>query len=254
MLLVGNDIVDLNKAGYPDKHKNSRFVTRVFSEQEQTAIFNSANQDLTLWMIWAAKETAFKLISKISGPPVFSHKKFQTVLQLFKNLDGISVEAAAQVTYAKQIFDLKIFANIECVHAVGSVQRDGKKSDYVTFSNTKFVDAQERKKWGSEMRRKKHFTEVELASIGYPESALVRFYCKQEVASRLKIEPARLQILRPQDKNKSLPPFLLLDNERVNINLSLSHHGKWLAWIYSLPKSTSADLRLNEMSQSKSLQ
>ena len=138
------------------------------------------------------KKQPLNLFLKYPGHRFFRTKKFQTVLQRLKNLDGISVEAAAQVTYAKQIFDVKIFANIECVHAVGSVQRNGKKSDYVTFSNTKFVDSQERKKWGSEMRRKKHFTEVELASIGYPESALVRFYCKQEVASRLKIEPARL--------------------------------------------------------------
>ncbi len=240
MLLVGNDIVDLNKAGYPDKHKNSRFVSRVFSEHEQRAIFNSKNPDLTLWMIWAAKETAFKLVSKISGPPVFSHKKFATVLQRFKELDEISIECAAKVTYTEHFFDMRIFANRECVHAVGSGLQDSEKTGSVIFSNTKFLDSREREKWGSEIRLEKHFTEAELSSIRYPESGLVRFFCKQEIASKLKIEPADLQIIRPEEQNKSLPPFLLLDDKRVNIDVSLSHHGRWLAWAYSLPKSLSA--------------
>ena len=75
--MLGNDIVDLNEAGVAGKSHNARFVERVFSREEKSAISLSENPDLTLWMFWAAKETAYKIISKITGPPVFSYKKFR---------------------------------------------------------------------------------------------------------------------------------------------------------------------------------
>ncbi|MCH7755009.1 4-phosphopantetheinyl transferase family protein, partial [candidate division KSB1 bacterium] len=81
MLLLGNDIVDLNEAGITGKFYSARFVERVFSREEKSAISLSENPDLTLWMFWAAKETAYKIISKITGPPVFSYKKFKTTFR-----------------------------------------------------------------------------------------------------------------------------------------------------------------------------
>ncbi len=81
MLLLGNDIVDLNEAGITGKFYSARFVERVFSREEKSAISLSENPDLTLWMFWAAKETAYKIISKITRPPVFSYKKFKTTFR-----------------------------------------------------------------------------------------------------------------------------------------------------------------------------
>lgn len=234
MLLVGNDIVDFHKAGYPDKHKDSRFVSRVFTEQEKSAIFESHDPDLTLWMFWAAKETAYKLISKLTAPPVFAHKQFGARLREFTKLEDKTVQAEAQLVYGDQVLKIDISANGERVHALGSF---GDSADYSICSNVKKVSTGELEKWRKCELLESHFTEGERTSIHHAESALVRFYCKAEIAKKLGIEPRRLQIIRPIENNKSQPPFLLLDNQRTDIDVSFSHHGQWLAWVYSVPRN-----------------
>ena len=121
MLLLGNDIVDLNEAGITGKSQSTRFVERVFSREEKSAISVSKNPDLTLWMFWAAKETAYKIISKITGPPVFSHKKFKTNFrkQISKSKSKI------EVSYDAQKFQIELTTDTNYIHAVGAPAKMG---------------------------------------------------------------------------------------------------------------------------------
>ena len=116
MLLLGNDIVDLNEAGVTGKSHSARFVERVFCREEKFAISVSENPDLTLWRFWAAKETAYKIISKITGPPVFLHKKFKTTFheQISKS------KAKFEVVYDAQKFQIELTTDINYIHAVGA--------------------------------------------------------------------------------------------------------------------------------------
>lgn len=236
---MGNDIVDLCEAECAVKSKDARFVSRVFNELEQNTISKSANRDFTLWMLWAAKETAYKIVSKLTSPPVFAHKLFRATLQKMSTLEGDSIRAVIPIDYNHKFVEVGITGDTEHIHAVGSYITSGKASDYLLFSKTKMLDPLEFNQFQQDAYLRKCFTDEERASIRDTEAALVRYYSKQDIAARLNINPAQLQIIRPKAQNKMQPPYLLIDNKQINVDISLSHHGKWVAWVYSMSKATS---------------
>ena len=78
---LGNDIVDLADRRHVGKAGDHRFLQRVFTPKEQETILESLDPDHTLWLLWAAKESAFKTVSKFLGtPPTFNHGLFQVSL------------------------------------------------------------------------------------------------------------------------------------------------------------------------------
>lgn len=235
MLLLGNDIVDLNEAGVSGKSKDTRFLSRVFSEQEQATISDAANPDLTLWVLWAAKETAYKIVSKLTSPPVFAHQNFEGIIKKVVESGQNPAIVSGQVRYATYVIELEAKCDLEYVHALGTFVKTGRLSDYSVCINTKELTSDESMQWQNDAALRKDFTKKELASIHHANSALVRSYCKQDIAERLKIDSSRLQIIRPTREKKPQPPYLLLDNKRSKLDISLSHHGKWLAWAYSMP-------------------
>jgi len=76
---VGNDIVDLAEPGVAGKEHDRRFMNRVFTAAERERILSAAAPTLALWRTWAAKETAFKIASKLREGLVFAHQKFEVV-------------------------------------------------------------------------------------------------------------------------------------------------------------------------------
>ncbi len=65
----------------------------------------SADPKRLLWSLFAAKEAAFKALSK-NGPLVFAHRRFVVSADL------------RSVTYERQILWLRVVADGPCVHAV----------------------------------------------------------------------------------------------------------------------------------------
>ncbi len=76
---VGNDIVDLAEPGVAGKERDRRFMVRVFTPAERDRILSAALPTVALWKTWAAKETAFKIASKLRDGAVFAHRTFEVV-------------------------------------------------------------------------------------------------------------------------------------------------------------------------------
>ena len=74
---IGNDIVDLAEPNVPGKEQDRRFMDRVFTPEERARILDAAAPTLALWKTWSAKETAFKIASKIREGLVFHHQAFE---------------------------------------------------------------------------------------------------------------------------------------------------------------------------------
>lgn len=68
---VGNDIVDLKDPDNCGKSGDGRFIGRVFTPEEQARIGEAAFPDKLLWALWAAKEAAYKAVSR-NDPSVCS--------------------------------------------------------------------------------------------------------------------------------------------------------------------------------------
>lgn len=64
MTPLGNDIVDLTAPGNPGKIGDRRFLDRVFTAEEQGWIARAPLPDAALWALWAAKEAAYKAVSR----------------------------------------------------------------------------------------------------------------------------------------------------------------------------------------------
>jgi phosphopantetheinyl transferase (holo-ACP synthase) len=73
---IGDDIVDLEEEDALGKSGSARFVERVFTLGERALIAASSAPDHTLWMLWAAKEAAFKALIKAHPGLAFAHRRF----------------------------------------------------------------------------------------------------------------------------------------------------------------------------------
>lgn len=73
-LRVGNDVVDLGDPWIATVRE--RFVARVCCEEERERVAVARDPRRLLWSLFAAKEAAFKVVSKLGPPPVFAHRRF----------------------------------------------------------------------------------------------------------------------------------------------------------------------------------
>ncbi len=74
---LGNDIVDFSPNETKNKYENTRFLKRVFNENEIKAILSAHHKDRLLWTLWSAKEAAFKACKKQDINLIFSPKSFR---------------------------------------------------------------------------------------------------------------------------------------------------------------------------------
>ena len=59
--MIGNDIVCLSTANQSKHVGSKRFLNKVFTYEEQELIANSCYANISIWELWAAKESAYKL-------------------------------------------------------------------------------------------------------------------------------------------------------------------------------------------------
>ena len=77
--MIGNDLVDLRARDAAGKSRDARFVARVFTAREANLIASSARPDHALWMLWAAKEAAYKVAKKLRADAIFAHSRYEVV-------------------------------------------------------------------------------------------------------------------------------------------------------------------------------
>jgi len=232
LLPVGNDIVDLKTPATQDKSSDLRFINRVFTAHEQETIHSSKVANRTLWVLWAAKETAYKLYSKVAGPPVFSHRSFQCAIEKTNEQQS---DFSIAVSYENEKIPVEVVTTPEYVHATSA---RGDAHNYLTDYGIRRLSPKDEERWQDRKAAESIFTELERSAIHNMASALVRYYCKRHLSALAGIAAQQWQIIRPTHEKKPQPPYLLLDGYRTDCDVSLSHHGIWLAWALSLPKNS----------------
>jgi phosphopantetheine--protein transferase-like protein len=232
---VGNDIVDLQRPGSIGKAAHDRFVERVFSPKEQETIHASVDPDRMLWLHWAAKEAAYKVACKFLTHPVFTHSRFEVTLQRHPAscASGCDCQQTlpARVSYNGVVVALNILLSHVAVHAYGAAVADGtagRPEEVIAGMAAGEPGAQ--RGLGS---LAVSFSAAELRSIHTRQSALVRLHAKAALARHLGLPPDRLQIIRPGSKGDWQPPRVFIDDQSADIDLSLSHHGAFVAWAFA---------------------
>jgi len=76
-LLVGNDVVDLRDPENQPGAIHPRFDERVFTPVERARLTDEATAHRTRWLMWAAKESAFKVARKLDPGVRFLPRRFR---------------------------------------------------------------------------------------------------------------------------------------------------------------------------------
>ncbi len=203
---VGNDIVDLADPENIGKSGDERFCRRLFNANERSLIAagSVARPDSLLWALWAAKEAAYKAISR-DDPSVCSiPRKYPVVIETAP-LPGTSPCLEGRVITPRGELPVHIFIAEEMLHAVASGSPEGLAG---IFSRVERVDT---------------------AAHADP-STLVRQILLEEIARRLGCPPEDLSVVKEQ--RGSGAPSVFFHGSRLPVEISLSHDGRFVAFAF----------------------
>ena len=192
--MVGNDVVDLHARAVVAGPRHPRFDARVFAPSEHRALRESAAPNALRWSFWAAKEAAYTVAKKLDGATVWSPLRFVVSLD--------AAAGAGTVEHAGRTIPVRVEADAERVHAVA-------------------ID------------RAESLPAVRARVAELPEdadpSAAVRRLAREELARLLGAEPDALEIAR-----RERIPVVRLAGRDAPCDLSLSHHGRFVAYAAEL--------------------
>jgi phosphopantetheinyl transferase (holo-ACP synthase) len=237
--MIGNDVVDLGDPDTQPGATHPRFDARVFTATELEAIQTSPVPNRMRWLLWAAKESAFKAFRKQDPSLVFSPAHLVVARCLddeshpvatVHNDEGTSplvipAKAGIQAQDPRPCLDAGVrrhdgstarsfcahgmvchgrwrisFGAVETAGAVHVIAQTDTDGEVVVIAETAQVDAE-------------------------CPSVAVRRLAIAALAPRLGIDPDELTIERD-----GRVPQLWLRGRPARVDLSLSHHGRFVAF------------------------
>lgn len=212
---VGNDIVDLTDSASKKKSRNTRFLNRVFTPDEKSVILSSAFPDLLLWALWAAKEAAYKAISKEfpdipSIPrlfPVFLDPHDSADFPPESRIIPFSGYSTGTVLTPEGTCWIRIDYRPACLHCVAFTD----VPDHLISS------------W------RVHYLFAPRQTASSPESEAVRLASRLHLAGFLEKKFEDLEIIRGNDGHSQAPPRVICQGRPLDVDISLSHHGLFIA-------------------------
>jgi phosphopantetheinyl transferase (holo-ACP synthase) len=215
-LFVGNDVVDLLDPRTRGKHEDRRFVDRVLSPTERALLVAAPDPRLELWSLWAAKEAAYKVVSKVSGaPPVFAHAAFAVSWA-----GDASVPRTGTVHFGGFVVPVSVSTPGAWVHATAV---SGPEAVAPAWAVAQVAQAATGALLAS-------LSAAEANAVHSSSSAAVRLGARRALARLLSVEERRLEIVCDPGVTGRRPPRVLQDGRPAHADVSLSHHGRWLAW------------------------
>lgn len=191
--MIGNDVVDLTDPETQTGATHPRFDERVFAESELELLSVSGARNRLRWMLWAAKEAAYKVARKIDPRTVFSPSRF--VVRLDETLSG-------EVAVGDQTLRLQLREEAASVHAIVTSDDPARLE---VLSGTEAI-------------------EVGSAPVDAAGNA-ARTLAIETVAKHLGTEPGRLTIVKVDRV-----PRILDGGRDTGLDLSISHHGRFVAF------------------------
>ena len=195
-MLVGNDVVDLHDPESQPEALHARFDARVFTLDEREALSASDSPHLLRWTLWAAKESAYKVAKKLDAAVRFLPRDF-----LVRRV----AEGRALVIHETGPFEVRLDRTNEWVHAVATLTAANASSTHRPVSA------------GIE----------HLEVPGADPSRTVRELACAALGSRMNLPPGQVQIAAGRGI-----PVALYRNRRLPLDLSVSHHGRFVAWAW----------------------
>ena len=193
---IGNDVVDLADPETRLDGLHPRFATRVFTAAERSLLEAGADRQRLHWALWAAKESAYKALKQLEPRLAFSPRRLEVALDAEALLAGGC--ATGTVACGELGVDVGIRLGAGSVHAIARPRRAGARV----------------------------LSAVDQA--GTDAGLAVRRLATGAIAAALDVDDAALWI-------SGRPPRVSLRGSRLDVGLSLSHHGRFVAFAAALP-------------------
>ena len=195
---VGNDVVDLADPEARLSGLHPRWGERVFCAAERKALDASRSRHLLHWTLWAAKESAYKARRRLEPRAVFSPKDYEIELSSLPAPAGV---ARGRAFYRSEVFDLEVRLHGESVHSVATSEDEA----------------------GARVLGKVEETSDD-------PGVAVRRLAVGALGPALGLGPVGLRIVRR-------PPVAIDRDRRIEVAVSLSHHGRFVAFACTLVDS-----------------
>lgn len=200
--MLGNDVVDLEDVDARPETFRRRFDARVFADEEQRAIAADDDPQARRWAHWGAKEAAYKLARQVDPRFVFSPIRLVPRFEPRSASTGERrgrLELVAGPRGLPMAVELRSFETRESVHVVALPA-------------------------GADWGRVAMAVES-IAGRDEEPGLAVRRLALGGIARELGVETGRLSIGR-----RDRIPTLELDGRPTALALSLSHHGRFVAY------------------------
>jgi len=189
--MLGNDIIDLGDPETQPGVRHPRFDARVFTREERAALAAADDSERMRWSLWAAKEAAYKCLKKLEPGTCFSPARF--AVRLEGNQTG-------SVEFGGRRLRVALFTEGDALHAVATDAADPELAVLRVVS-----------------------TLPASAAPAFASDA-VRRLARHAAAEHLGCAPDQLELWR-----EGRVPRLRQRGAKRSLDLSLSHHGRFLA-------------------------
>jgi phosphopantetheinyl transferase (holo-ACP synthase) len=195
--------VDLKEPANAGKSKNSRFLKKILTDAEIEFVQNAENPDAALWSHWACKETAYKVIKKSSSGVAFLPRQWQVTFNRSK-----SKYSDGEVTIpGKERVYIRLFSNLQYVHCIGA--------DALTALDELI--------W---------IVDVLPEAEKINPSLYLRYCVEQSLAKHFSLNFYQIKIKRTRENGELQPPRVYVNGRKTDIDISLSHDGRFVAYAY----------------------
>ena len=117
--MIGNDIVDLEKARLESNWRRPGYLDKICTAPEQELILEARNPSLMLWLLWTMKEAAYKAENSISKERVYVPAQLlcKQIIISDKN-EGGALQAWGEVHYNNYTFLTRSLINNKMIHTI----------------------------------------------------------------------------------------------------------------------------------------
>lgn len=223
-MFIGNDIVSIKHAVENKHFLTQRYLNKLFTPKEQRYICSSNMLAYAAWLIWTAKESAYKIYNKQSGKRMYYPKKFEVTVsdnQLVPYIRSLKTNNTKEMqaltssgvllsgrvrTPLKNVF-VSFFPTHDFIHTLAAENNAHLKNI----------------RWGI----------ASISSIKYKsQSSQVRLLTKERIAKEIGINPSTLTINRQFRNDRSGPPCIYYEGRKLKIDISITHDADLVAYAY----------------------
>jgi len=135
--MIGNDIVDLSISHVGVGTRRTRYLKKIFTEEEIDLINKSKNENLLIWLIWSIKESVYKIIVRREKMIRFAPKSICCKSVIYVQNDSYQSTAMYKGSTFSSISTLKA----DCIHTI-AIEDQGLDSQIksASFDSTKNKD------------------------------------------------------------------------------------------------------------------